>query len=118
MYWNIFVRPKCNVSEQADVCVTSFSTNDEQLVRELFYKRHIGLDIITASHHRTQNLAYKQIEMLGSAIRSHFEFHEPSMICPKCGLESVGSMSHGQICDFCYIESEYPSKTSKPGNNN
>lgn len=116
MYWNIFVRPKFRFTEQADVCVTAFESDDEAFVRELFYKRHIGLDIITTSHHPTRELAYKQIDMLGSVVRSHFEFYVPAMMCNMCGLNPIGSMSSKHICDFCQMEGEYEINTGNPWN--
>lgn len=107
MYWNLFIRPKHRTSNQVDVCVTTFDAEDEAFVRDLFYKRHIGLEIITTSPHPTRELAYKQIDMMGTAVKSHFEFHEASMMCSQCGFNPVGSMSSEHLCDFCHMENEY-----------
>lgn len=117
MFWNLFVRPKFRFTEQADVCVTAFESSDETYVRDLFYQHHIGLDIITTSSHPTRELCYKQIYMLGtSVVRSHFEFYAPSMVCSKCGLNPVGSMSKEHLCDFCYMEGEYEKSTGNKWN--
>lgn len=114
MYWNLFLRPKFRFHDKVDVCVTAFESNDETFVQDLFYKRHIGLDIITTSSHPTRELAYKQIYMLGSAIERHFEFWEKTMMCDECGLHSVGSMSSEHLCDFCHMEKEYEQTAGKP----
>lgn len=110
MYWNIFVLPKFRRSKAVDVCVTTFECNDEELVRSLFYKRHVGMDIVTTSSHPTLELAYKQIHMMGTAVKGHFQFWEESMMCDECGLHSVGSMSDKHLCDFCHMEKEYEKK--------
>lgn len=107
MYWNLIVRPKHRTSNKVDVCVTAFDAQDETFVRTLFYKRHIGMDIITTSPHSTRELAYKQIAMMGSVVQGHFEFDEPSMMCRQCALHPVGSMSEEHLCDFCHMENEY-----------
>lgn len=116
MYWNLFVRPKFRTTNLVDVCVTAFEVQEEKLARALFLKRHIGMDIIMTSSHPTRELAYKQIYMMGSAVKSHFEFHESSMMCSQCGLNSIGSMSSEPICDFCHMESEYEKKSGKSWN--
>lgn len=107
MFWNLFIRPRYRVSEKVDVCVTAFELEDEELVRTLFYKRHLGTEIITTSSHVYRELAYKQIYMLGSAVQNHFEFYEASMLCYQCGLHGIGSMSNEHLCDFCHMENEY-----------
>ena len=107
MFWNIFVRPKFRTSDKIDVCVTAFEADGEEFVHALFYKRHLGLDIITASQHVTRELAYKQIYDMGDAIGSHFEFHDASMMCHECKINPVGSMSSEHLCDFCHMEKEY-----------
>jgi len=114
MFWNIFVHPKFRISDKVDVCVTAFEADDEEFVCDLFYKRHIGMDIITTSQHVTRELAYKQIYDMGDAIKSHFEFHEASMMCSVCNLNPIGSMSKQHLCDFCHMESEYEKSTTKP----
>lgn len=114
MFWNIFVRPKFRTSDKIDVCVTAFEADDEEFICGLFYKRYIGLDIITTSSHPARELAYKQIYDMGSVIRSHFEFHEPTLVCTKCHLNQVSSMSPDCICDFCHLESEYETSTGNP----
>lgn len=114
MFWNIFIRPKFRTSDKIDVCVTAFELENEDLIRALFYKRHIGLNIITTSQHVTRELAYKQIYEMGSVIESHFEFHEPSMTCSLCHLNPVGSMSSEYLCDFCHMEKEYDRSTGEP----
>lgn len=111
MFWNLFIRPKCRTSKKVDVCVTTFESDDETFVRDLFYKRHIGLEIITTSAHPTRELAYKQIYDMGDAIASHFEFWEKTMMCRACGLNPVGSMSAEHLCDFCHMEKEYEKNT-------
>lgn len=114
MFWNIFVRPTYRVTDKVNVCVTAFELENEDLVRALFCMRHIGLDIITTSSHPARELAYKQIYDMGSVIGSHFEFHEPTLVCTKCHLNQVGSMSPDCICDFCHLESEYETSTGNP----
>lgn len=114
MFWNIFVRPNFRTSDKIDVCITAFEADDEEFVCALFYKRYIGLDIITASQHVTRELAYKQIYAMGNVIGSHFEFHESSMMCSLCHLNPVGSMSSENWCDFCHMEKEYERSTGGP----
>lgn len=114
MFWNLFVRPKCRTTNKVDVCVTVFEANDEMFVRDLFYKRHIGLEIITTSSHPTRELAYKQIYDMDSAIQSHFEFWEKTMMCSECKINPVGSMSPEHLCDFCYMEREYERSVKRP----
>lgn len=117
MFWNLFVRPKCRLSDKVDVCVTTFETEDESLVHNLFYKRHVGLEIITTSEHVSRELAYKQIYDLGSVIQSHFEFYEPSMMCRECKINPVGSMGDGTLCYFCHAEEEYERSIKHQENN-
>lgn len=107
MYWNLIIRPKHRRSNKVDICVTAFNAEDEESVKDLFYKRHVGLEIITTSAHPTRELAYKQIAMMGSAVKSCFDFHEASMMCRQCGLNPIGSMSNDHLCDFCHMENEY-----------
>ena len=107
MFWNLFIRPKCRTSNKVDVCVTVFESDDEAFVQDLFYNRHVGLEIITTSSHPSRELAYKQIFDMGSAIQSHFEFWEKTMMCSECKINPVGSMSSEHLCDFCHIEKEY-----------
>jgi hypothetical protein len=114
VFWNLFVRPKYRISDKVDVCVTAFEMDDEDIVRALFYKRHIGLDIITTSAHPTRELAYKQIYDMGEVVENHFEFYEPTLVCSKCHLNQIGSMSKEKICDFCHMESEYETSTGSP----
>jgi hypothetical protein len=114
MFWNLFIRPKYRMSDKVDVCVTAFEMDDEDILCALFYKRHIGLDIITTSSHPTRELAYKQIYDMGDVVETHFEFHEPSMMCSLCGLNPVGSMSNEHMCNFCHMESEYKTSTGSP----
>lgn len=114
MFWNLFIRPKCRISEKVDACVTAFEADDEELVRALFYKRHIGLDIITTSSHPTRELAYKQICDMGDVVKEYFEFHEPTLVCKKCNLNQIGSMRPELICDFCHLEGEYETSTGNP----
>lgn len=114
MFWNLFIRPKCRTSKKIDVCVTTFEADDESFIRDLFYKRHIGLEIITTSAHPTRELAYKQIYDMGDAIESHFEFWEKTMMCRECGLNPVGSMSAEHLCDFCHMEQEYERSVKRP----
>jgi hypothetical protein len=114
VFWNLFIRPKCRISEKVNVCVTAFELENEDLIRALFYKRHIGLDIITTSQHVTRELAYKQIYDMGDVVKEHFEFHERTLICTKCHLNQIGSMSSELICDFCHLESEYEKSTGIP----
>lgn len=116
MFWNLFIRPKCRISKKVDVCVTTFESDDEVFVLDLFYKRHIGLEIITTSSHPTRELAYKQIYDMGSAIASHFEFWEKTMMCRWCGLNPIGSMSRENLCDFCHMEKEYEKNTGNTWN--
>jgi len=113
MFWNLYIQPKHRTTDKVDVCVTAFEADDETFVRELFYKRHIGLEIITTSSHPTRELAYKQIYDMGSTIESHFEFWEKTMMCRECGLLTVGSMSSEHLCDFCHMEKEYERSHSK-----
>lgn len=110
MFWNIFVRPKFRMSKAVDVCITIFECNDEEQVRSLFYKRHVGVDIVATSSHPSLEQAYRQIELMETTIKSHFEFWEKSMMCDECGLHPVGSMSDKHICDFCYAEKEFAKK--------
>ena len=114
MFWNLFIRPKYRTFNTVDVCVTTFESDDESFVRDLFYKRHLGLDIITTSSHPTRELAYKQIDMMGSAIQSHFEFWEKTMMCRECELNPIGSMSTEHLCDFCHMEREYDHSLKRP----
>lgn len=114
MYWNLFVRPKCRLSDKVDVCVTTFETEDESFIHNLFYKRHVGLEIITTSEHISRELAYKQIHDLGSAIQSHFEFWEKTMMCGECKINPVGSMNPEHLCDFCHMEREYEKSVKHP----
>lgn len=107
MYWNLFVRPLRTITDKVHVCVTAFEAHDEELVRTLFYKRHIGLEIITTSSHPTRELAYKQIYAMGDTVKSHFEFWEKTMVCSQCGLAGIGSMSDAALCDFCHLENEH-----------
>jgi hypothetical protein len=107
MFWNLFVRPKHRLSDKIDVCVTAFEAEDESFVRNLFYKRYIGLDIITTSSHPTRELAYKQIYDMGTLIGSHFEFSDVTMMCRKCHINPVGSMGDEKLCMFCYAEEQY-----------
>ncbi len=113
MYWNLFIRLKGRLSDKVDVCVTAFESDEEQLVRDLFYKRHLGVEILTTSQHVTRELAYKQIYDMGDTIENHFEFHEPSMMCHECTINPIGSISEG-LCNFCSMEKEYTLKTGKP----
>ena len=114
MFWNLFIRPKCRTTNKVDVCVTTFESNDESFVRDLFYKRHIGLEISTTSSHPTRERAYKQIYDMGSAIQSHFEFWEKTMMCRECKINPVGSMSSEYLCDFCHMECEYARSVKRP----
>lgn len=116
MFWNLFIRPKCRTSKKVDVCVTAFEAHVETFVRDLFYKRHIGLEIITTSSHPTRELAYKQIYDMGDAIESHFEFWEKTMLCRECGLNPIGNMSSDHLCDFCHMEKAYEKNTGNPWN--
>ncbi|MDD3597774.1 hypothetical protein [Sulfuricurvum sp.] len=110
MFWNLFIRPKHRTSKKVDVCITTFEADDETFVRDLFYKRHVGLEILTTAYHPTREQAYKQIYDMGSIVQSHFEFWEKTMMCDACGLHSVGSMSDQHLCDFCHMEKEYENK--------
>lgn len=114
MYWNLFVRPKCRLSDKVDVCVTTFEADDESFVHNLFYKRHVGLEIITTSEHVSRELAYKQIYDLGSVIQIHFEFWEKTMMCSECKINPVGSMNPEHLCDFCHMEREYERSVKRP----
>lgn len=114
MFWNLFIRPKCRISEKVDVCTTAFELEDEDLVRTLFYIRHIGIEIITTSSHVSRELAYNQIYDMGDVVKEHFEFHEPTLICKKCHLNQIGSMSPELICDFCHLEREYENSIGIP----
>lgn len=114
MFWNLFIRPKRRTTNKVDVCVTTFESNDETFVRDLFYKRHIGLEIITISEHVSREQAYKQIYDLGSAIQSHFEFWEKTMMCSECKINPIGSMSSEHLCDFCHMEREYEKSVKRP----
>lgn len=114
MFWNLFVRPKYRMADKVNICVTAFELENEDLVRALFYKRHIGLEIITTSSHPTRELAYKQIYDMGDVVKEHFEFHESTLVCTKCHLNQIGSMCPELICDFCHMESEYETSTGIP----
>jgi hypothetical protein len=114
MVWNLFIRPKCRTSKKVDVCVTTFESDDETFVRDLFYKRHIGLEIITTSSHPTRELAYKQIYDMGDVIESYFEFWEKTMMCRACGLNPVGSMNAEHLYGFCHTEQEYERSVKRP----
>jgi hypothetical protein len=102
------------MSDKVDVCVTAFEMDDEDRVRALFYRRHLGLDILTTSSHPTRELAYKQIYDMGDVVKNHFDFYEPTLVCTKCNLNQIGSMSKEMICDFCHMESEYETSTGNP----
>lgn len=117
MFWNLFIRPHFRTTDKIDVCVTAFEAEDEEFVRNLFYKRHIGSDIITTSSHPTRELAYKQIYDMGSVIGTHFEFYEPSMMCRECKINPVGSMGDGTLCYFCHAEEEYERSIKHQENN-
>jgi hypothetical protein len=44
---------------------------------------------------------------MGSAIQSHFEFWEKTMMCSECKINPVGSIGDGTLCYFCHMEKEY-----------
>lgn len=117
MFWNIFTRPKFRISDEVDVYVTAFEEEEETSVQDLFYKRHVGLDIITTSSHVTRELAYKQIYDMGKVIGKHFEFQDATKMCRHCHINPVGSMGNGKLCMFCYAEEEYERGINHPGKN-
>jgi hypothetical protein len=103
MYWNIFYMPIHRLGEKVNVAISTFEVDDEGVVRNLFEKTFIGAAILSTSSHWTRELAHKQIYDMGDIIHAHDDFHEPKMMCKKCGLNQISELSEDALCNFCHL---------------
>lgn len=104
MYWNVFYRQIHAISDKVCVAVTMFDVDDEALITKLFYKNYLGVELITTSSHPSRELCYKQIYEMGDVIKSHGEFHEPSLMCPDCRQNPIDDNTEDGLCNFCQYE--------------
>lgn len=103
-YWNIFYTPTHRLGDKVNVVVTTFDCDSEDKVRKLFAKSYVGVDLVTVSPHVSRELAYKQIYDMGDVVYAHDDFHEPKMMCKKCGHNTISALSDDSMCNFCHFD--------------
>jgi hypothetical protein len=102
MYWNIFYMPIYRMGEKVNVVITTFESDDEVVVRDLFRKSYVGVAILSTSSHWSRELAYKQVYNMGDMIEGHDDFHLPKKMCSECGLMEASGLSDDGLCIFCH----------------
>lgn len=112
-YWNIFYQPIHRIGDKVDVAVTLFECESAEKVCGLFYKSYVGVRILSTSAHYSRELAYKQIYDLSDIVYQHNDFHEPKMMCTKCGQNSISALSDDRMCNMCHFEMINSSKDVK-----
>lgn len=98
MYFNIFYQPIYRIGDKVNVAITMFDCDNEEKVRELFYKSYVGVQILSISTHYTRELAYKQVYDMGDIIHGHDDFYAPKMMCKKCRQNAISVMSYDDMC--------------------
>ncbi|MFA6145561.1 MAG: hypothetical protein WCW84_14385 [Sulfurimonas sp.] len=102
MYWNIFYMPLYRIGEKVNVAITTFESDEESVVRELFEKTYVGTAILSTASHWSRELAYKQVYDMGDIIEGHDDFHLPKRMCKECGLMEPSGLSDDGLCIFCH----------------
>lgn len=104
MYFNIFYQPIFRIGDKVNVAITMFDCDNEEKVRELFYKSYVGVQIFSMSAHYSRESAYKQVYDMGDIVYGHDDFHEPKMMCKKCHQNTISALSDDDMCNFCHFE--------------